>query len=265
MGKERDTCIRERTGVETMCHMGVEIADVSYGVMRFPQSLSYSFQKTVGTRTLGTYRSPRDYCRFQKPLTVPTRAPLADAGIGNLDEVGEGRLCTGDFSVMRMGRRTFGGMRDGGIGSFDVGDTGPGLASAGACRDCVAITFTSLAGGLNLDGAWGILERAVVGEGRDVLPATGSLDGVAVSFAPAVTGVLRLFGFAVNRKIDFDRGVDPDFVGATGWMPAADARDVRLLGAGRRETRDSLGDAKETRDSDADGMDASEIDSRDAL
>lgn len=150
-----------------------------------------------------TYRKNYDF--FQKPLTVPPRAPLVDAGIGSLDDAErEGRFSAGGFSSVGMDRGAFGGEREGDIGSFDV-DVGPGLASAGACRDCVAITVTSLAGGLNLVGAWGILERAVVGEGKDALPAIGSLDGIAVSLIPGDRGVLMLFGFAVNRKIDFDR------------------------------------------------------------
>lgn len=103
-------------------------------------------------RTAGTYCSPRNYCLFQKPLTVPTRVPLADAGIGNLDDVGRGGLCACSFSVITMGRKTFGAVREGGIGSFVVEDVGPGLASAGACRDCVVTTLASLTGVLNLAG-----------------------------------------------------------------------------------------------------------------
>lgn len=172
-----------------------------------------------------------------------------------------------------MGRGAFRGARDGGIGSFDVGDVGPGLGSAGTCRDCVAITVASLAGGLNLVGAWGILERAVVGEGRDTFPAIGSLDGIAVSLVPGIMGVLRLFGFAVNRNMDFDRVVaclaGTGFVETIGSTPAADARDVRLLGGGRREIRDPceevVGHAKETRESNADGVDEAEIESWDVL
>lgn len=186
-----------------------------------------------GTHVLG-------YCLFQKPLTVPTRAPLVDAGIGSLED--GGRLSAGGFSNDVTDRGTFGGMREGGIGSLVVGDVGPGLARAGACRDCVAITFASLAGGLNLAGAWGILERTVGGDGRDALPGRGSLDGAVVALGPGVVGVLRLFGLAVNLKIDFDlAGVWPAdalWVGTAGSMPAADARDVRLLGAGRCDVRD---------------------------
>lgn len=48
-------------------------------------------------------------------------------------------------------------------------------------------------------------------------------------------------------------------------MPAADARDVRLPGAGRREIRDTfgvvLGHTKETCDPDADAAEVSEIES----
>ena len=77
-----------------------------------------------------------------------------DAGIGNLEDGGiEDRVSAGGFSSIAMGRGAFRGTRGGGIGSFDVGDIGPGLASAGTCRDCVAITVASLAGGLNLVGA----------------------------------------------------------------------------------------------------------------
>lgn len=201
-------------------------------------------------------------------MTVPTRPAFIDAGIGSLDDAGgEGRLCIGGFSSIAMGRGTFGGGRDGGIGSFDVADVGPGLASAGTCRDCVAITVASLAGGLNLVGG-GILERAVVGEGRDVLPVTGSLDGVAVSLVPGAAGILILFGFAVNRKMDFGLAAwlaGTGFAKTTGPTPAADARDVRLLGAGRREIRDPLGvvvgHVNETRESDTDERGASEMES----
>lgn len=229
-----------------------------------------SFQKTEIARMAQTYWIPRIYDLLQKPLTVPTRAPLADAGIGNLDDGREGIFCTGSFSSTALGRGAFGSAREGGIGSFDVGDIGAGLASAGACRDCDAITDTSLAGGLNLFGAWGILERTVVGEGRDVFPVIGSLESVAISLAPGVMGVLRLFGFAVNRKIDFDRATawlaGTRFVDTIGSTPAADARDVRLLGGGRREIRDPFGvlagHANETRESDTD---VSEIESWDAL
>jgi hypothetical protein len=172
-----------------------------------------------------------------------------------------------------MGRGAFRGARHGGIGSFDVGDVGPELASTGTCRDCVAITVASLAGGMNLVGAWGILERTVVGEGSDGFPAIGSLDGIAVSLVPGAMGVFRFFGLAVNRKMDFDRVVaclpGTGFVETIGSTPAADARDVRLLGGGRREIRDPceevVGHAKETRDSNADGADVSEIEIWDAL
>ena len=220
-------------------------------------------QKTEIARMAQTHRLPRIYDLFQKPLTVPTRAPLTDAGIGNLDDEREG---TGGFSSTALGRGAFGSGREGGIGSFDVGDIGAGLASTGACRDCDAITDTSLAGGLNLFGAWGILERTVVGEGRDVFPVIGSLES-AISLVP---GAFRLFGFAVNRKMDFDRAIDwlagTRFVENIGSTPAADAKDVRLLGGGRREIRDPFGvlagHAKETRESDTD---ASEMESWDAL
>ena len=164
-----------------------------------------------------------------------------------------------------MGCGTFRGTRDGGIRNFDVGDIGPGLTSAGACLDYVAITVASLAGGLHLVGAWGILERAVVGEGRGVFPAIGNLVDIAVSFIPSVMGILRLFGFAVNQKMDFDRDVaclaGTGIVETIGSTPAVDARDVRLLGAGRREIRDPceavVGHAKETRD----GADVLDIES----
>lgn len=190
-------------------------------------------------------------------MTVPTRVPLADAGIGSLED--GGRLSTG-FSNDVTDRRTFGGMREGGIGSFDVGEVG-----AGACLDCVAITVASLGGGTNLGGAGGILDRTVVDEGRGVLPERGSLDGV-VALVPGVVGVLRLFGFAVNLKIDFDRAVawltGTGMEATIGSMPAADARDVRLLGAGRRETRDAFADVlREARDS----ADVSEMEIRDEL
>ena len=190
--------------------------------------------------------------------------------IGSLGDAGkEGRLSTGGFSDIILGRGTFGGGREDGIRSFDVGDIGAGFASAGACRDCVAIAVASLAGGLNLVGAWGILERVAVGEGKDALPTTGSLDGVTAPLVPGVEGITRLFCFAVNRKIAFDRLVTSlactGLIETNGSTPAADARDVRLPGAGRREIRDvfgvALGYTRETRDPDADAAEVSEIES----
>lgn len=152
-------------------------------------------------------------------------------------------------------------MRDGGIGSFDVEQVGPRLARAGACRDCIAITFASLAGGMNLAGDWGILERTVADDGGEAFPARGSLDGIIGALGTGVIGALRVLGFAVNLKIDFDRTV-AWLVGTTGLMPAADASDVRLLGAGRREARDTFADVlREARDS----ADVSEMETRDEL
>lgn len=85
------------------------------------------------------------------------------------------------------------------------------------------------------------------------------MNGVAVSLVPGIVGVLRLFGLAVSRKMDFGRVVvwlvDASFVETTGTTPVADARGVRLLGAVKREIRDALGLVtgliNETRESDA--------------
>lgn len=55
-----------------------------------------------------TYQLAKNYCLFQKPLTVPTRTPLVDAGIGNLDDAGrEGKFSGGGFSNVVMDRGAF--------------------------------------------------------------------------------------------------------------------------------------------------------------
>jgi hypothetical protein len=87
-----------------------------------------------------------------------------------------------------------------------------------------------------------------------------------------IIGALILFGFAVDRKIDFDRGTTgaagAELVESIGSTPAADAKNLRLLEAGRREIRDAFGVAggytKEIRGSDADVADINEIESWEA-
>ena len=73
-----------------------------------------------------------------------------------------------------------------------------------------------------------------------------------------------LFGRGANLKMDLERVVAwsvARLVGAMGSIPAADARDVRLLGGGRRDTRDTFAVVLR----DAGDSDPSEMETREEL